>query len=79
MEYSVYDRATGMVSLDADSGNPEGWETQEVLSKGLVDMSILKGEDIDVGNRPDTGSTPTNKSTFSATLRSQKTVVVPKS
>ena len=79
MDYSVYDRTTGMVSLDVDSGDPEEREAQEVLSKGLVDMSILKGEDIDVGNRPDTGSTPTNKSTFSATLRSQKTVVVPKS
>ena len=49
MEYSVYDGETGMVSLDIKSGDPDGREAQELLSEGLVDMSILKGEDIEVG------------------------------
>ena len=31
------------------------------------------------GNRPDTGPTPANKNTFSATVMSQKKVVVQKS
>ena len=49
MEYSVYNRETGMVLLDIESGNPDGQETQELLSERLVDMSILKGKDIEVG------------------------------
>ena len=49
MEYSVYDGDTVMVSLDIESGDPDGREAQELLSEGLVDMSILKGEDIEVG------------------------------
>ena len=44
----MYDNETGMVSLDIKSGDPDGREAQELLSEGLVDMSILKGEDIEV-------------------------------
>ena len=49
MEFSEYDMETGLVSLDVSSGDQEGREVQELLSEGLVDMSILKGEDIDAG------------------------------
>ena len=49
MEYAVFDDETGMVSLDVKSGDPDGREAQELLREGLVDMSIVKGEDIEVG------------------------------
>ena len=38
-----------MVSVDVNSGDPDGREAQELLNEGLVDMSILKGEDIEAG------------------------------
>ena len=49
MEYSVYDGEMGMVSLDIKNGDPDGRDAQELLREGLVDMSILQGEDIEVG------------------------------
>ena len=49
MKYSVYDGETGMNSLDIESGELDGREAQELLSEGLVDMSILKGEGSEVG------------------------------
>jgi len=49
MEFSEYDMDTGLVSLDVSSGDQEGREVQELLSEGLVDMSILKGGDVDTG------------------------------
>ena len=49
MEYAVLDDETGMVSLDVESGDSDGREAQELLHEGLVDMSIAKCEDIEVG------------------------------
>ena len=49
MEYAVFDDETGMVSLEVESGDPDGREAQELLREGLVDMSIVKGEDIEAG------------------------------
>ena len=51
MEYSACDDETGMVSLDVESGVPDRREAQKLLSEGLVDMLILKGEDIEVGEK----------------------------
>ena len=47
----MYDGETVMISLYVESGDPGGREAQELLSEGLVDMSILKGGDIGVGEK----------------------------
>ena len=47
--YSEYDTDTGIVAMEPTSDKQEGREVQELLSKDMVDMSILTKGNVDTG------------------------------